>query len=717
MANLRAASRATSDFSKDLVDRADRNRAQLETVGTALTGIGVAALGATGVATKAAVDWEASWVSVQKTVDGTSAQMAVLEDELREMARTLPATHEEIAAVAAAAGQLGIERESIAEFARTMIDLGNTTNLSAEEAATAIARFSNVMGTSHSDVDRLGSALVALGNNSATTEADIMQMASRMAGAGNLIGATEADVLAMAAALSSVGIEAEAGGGSMSRVMQQIYTAVSKGGDAVEGFARVAGMSADEFATAFRDDPVRAINEFVLGLNDVESSGGNVVGVLNDIGIRSSEDMRTVLGLKGATDLLSESLGMSADAWEENSALADEAQQVYDTTRSTIMQALGSIMDAAISVGEVIAPAVEVAADAVGGLADAFGSLPGWVQGVIGVIGGLVGAMSLFGGAALLLLPRIADTRRAMRDLNLTGARLRGGMSRTGSAVARVGDMMRTHWKAGLVGVGLVVDQIIRSLNDLNPQIDAFATGIERWVSSGEIAGEMSRILGGDLEQLASGINKVNAPGFSKFVNAVIEGVPVVGGFIQDLDNSFSKGVERAEAFDSAMASLVRSGNTDIAAEAIRKLAEDTGLSIEEIHDALPEYSGAVEVAASETEKLGGAGEGAADGIDSVGDAAGTAEQEVSDLVDSLSDLNREFFDARAAARDYEQALDDANKTIAENGRTLDITTEAGRENEAALDRLAQAAVDAAEATLKEAQENGNLSEVLPIVS
>src|SRR5690554_897874 len=386
MASLKTASRETARFSDRLMSRAESAGAAFTTVGSSLTRFGMATAGALALSAKAAIDWESAWVGVQKTVDGSASEMAALEGELREMAKTLPIAHEEIAGVAAAAGQLGVKREDIADFTRTMIDLGQSTNLAAEEAATAIARFSNIMGTAHDDVDRVGSALVALGNNSATTEAEIMSMASRMAGAGALIGATESDVLAMAAALSSIGIEAEAGGGSMSRIMQQIYSAVQQGGKAVEGFARIAGTSASQFAEAFRRDPVSAINQFVQGLNRVEASGGNVVATLNEVGIRSSEDMRTVLGLKGATDLLSESLDLSARAWQENSALTEEAEQRYATAASKIQIAWNTIKDAAISVGEAIAPVVSFVAETIGSLVEGFNSLPGPVKTAVAVI-------------------------------------------------------------------------------------------------------------------------------------------------------------------------------------------------------------------------------------------------------------------------------------------------------------------------------------------
>jgi Phage-related minor tail protein. len=72
--------------------------------------------------------------------------------------------------VAEAAGQLGVRTEDIAQFTRTMIALGETTNLTADQAATSLAQLMNVMGTAPENVERLASALVDLGNNSATTD-------------------------------------------------------------------------------------------------------------------------------------------------------------------------------------------------------------------------------------------------------------------------------------------------------------------------------------------------------------------------------------------------------------------------------------------------------------------------------------------------------------------------------------------------------------------
>ncbi|TKG58901.1 phage tail tape measure protein [Prauserella endophytica] len=644
---------------QEIVNRHKKQLAAMNDVGQTVAGIGVGILAASGAAVKAAIDWESAWTGVTKTVEGTPEQMAALEGSLRDLAKTLPASHQEIAAVAEAAGQLGIKRDAIAGFTKTMIDLGNTTNLTAEEAATSIAQIANIMGTSQKDVDRFGSALVALGNDGASTEAEILEMTKRLAGAGQLIGASETDVLALANAMASIGISAEAGGGSMSRVMQKIYVAVQEGEGAVSGFAKVAGMSASQFSEAFRKDPVAAINAFIVGLNNVEKQGGNVVGVLQQLGIRSSEDLRTVLGLKGATDLLSESLKTGSEAWKTNSALTDEANKRYETAAAQIEMAWNKIKDAAITVGGAIAPVIAGVADSVGALVDWFSKLPAPVQQAVGVLGSLVGIASLIGGGMLLLIPRLVETKNALADL---GFSMEGVGRRTGRFVSAMS-------KAGAAASALAFAAAgMEALfgREMGYDMEAMTLGLERWAKQNQVSGEAARFLGENARDLAADLEQVSS--WSNFLAGPAQDIMGFFSFGQ-YEGSIDASATRIAKLGDALGQLVKDGKPKVAADAferIAKMANEAGISTDELRGMMPGYSAAVEVAGAKTkeagDKIGQAGAQAQQtnpALESLARHFGLAGDEAEKAAqDMLEEWGQAFAEFAPLVGAYEQALE-----------------------------------------------------------
>lgn len=345
-----------NDASKRLTALGQTATTTGKTLTTGLT-LPLTAIG--GAAVNSAIQFESAFAGVRKTVDGTEEDFAKLEQGIQDMAKTMPQSASDIAGVAEAAGQLGIQTDSILDFTKTMIMLGDATNLSSEEAATQLARFANIVQMSQDNFDRLGSSVVALGNNLATTEAEIVAMGMRLAGAGNQIGLTEAQIMSFAGALSSVGIEAEAGGTAFSQVMIELQSAVENGGETLEDFANVANMTSEQFAKAFKEDAAGAIVAFISGLNDTERLGKSTLGVIESLGMTEIRLRDTLLRAAGAGDLLSQSLEIGTTAWEENNALANEAEQRYATMASRLAMLKNRLNDVAMQVGEILMPYFE----------------------------------------------------------------------------------------------------------------------------------------------------------------------------------------------------------------------------------------------------------------------------------------------------------------------------------------------------------------------
>lgn len=398
--------------------RAQYQSEAMSRAGTALLGVGAATLAGAGLSVRAAMKWESAWTGVTKTVDGTATQMGRLEGELRGLATTLPVSHEEIASVAEAAGQLGVKVNDVAAFTKTMIDLGQTTNLSADQAATSIARIYNIMGQKNSEAYRFGNVLVALGNNFATTESEITEFTLRMAASGRQAGLTTADVAAYGAALSSVGVEAEAGGTAMSKVFTDVADAVRSGQGSLETYSKLAGVSAEEFRKMFSQDSATAIAKVVGGFGDLSKAGKDTSSIFKELKLNDSRLKRSILSMGQAVDTtLLPALKQANKEWKNGSALVEEANKRYNTDEAKMSRAFNKIKDAAIDMGAGLAPIVAKVTDGIGSMVHWFTALSGPVQTTAVAFAGLLGTGALVTGTFLKLLPQITATITALEDL------------------------------------------------------------------------------------------------------------------------------------------------------------------------------------------------------------------------------------------------------------------------------------------------------------
>lgn len=327
---------------------------------------------ALGVASgKAAMDYETAFTGVRKTIDGTEEQFVALNKGLRNMSETTPVAAKDLANLAAVGGQLGVGIENIEKFTKVIADMNVATNLTGEEGAATLAQFMNVMGENIDNVDRAGSSIVDLGNHSATTERDIAEMAQRMGSFARSVGIDTPQVLGYAAALASMGVEAQAGGSAIGRTWLSIQEAVSGGGESLEAFAKYAGVSEADFKKQWSTDPSGAFNSLIKGL----SATKDLTKALGDLGIDNIQDKQAVMALTNGYDLMTDCLNRSSKAYEENTALTNEANAAYNTTANKLKMAMNAVTNAGIEWGNVLLPEVQKGAEWIGKAGEALGNM------------------------------------------------------------------------------------------------------------------------------------------------------------------------------------------------------------------------------------------------------------------------------------------------------------------------------------------------------
>ena len=684
-AAMAKATASTQVFGETAAKNAKKNKASFTQLGMAGLAFGGALAFGLGAAANAAIDFESSFAGVRKTVEGTEPQLQAISDGLREMALEIPVNVNELNRIAEAAGQLGISRSGILSFTETIAKLGVTTNIVGEDAAASLARIANIMGTSEKDFERLGSTIVELGNKGASTEAEIVEMALRIAGAGKTIGLSEADVLAFGNALSSVGVRAEAGGSAISKVFIDIASAVADGGEKLDLFAEVAGVSSEKFAKAFEKDAAGAMLTFIDGLGAIDKAGGNVFGVLDKLSLSEIRTRDALLRAASAGDLFRQSVEDGSDAWRENTALQEEAQKRFDTTASKIQLAKNEINDAAISFGAILLPAIAAVMGTLGEFAHMIGDLPGPLKTVAVILTAAAAALGILGGAALILVPRIAATQLAMKQLT--------GSTKLFQGTAVLAAKAFNPWSIGITAVTVGLGFMIAAHAKAKQRVDDLTASIE--ADSGALGENTRELVANRLEEEGA---LEAAQRFGLELDTVVDAA---------LGNADAIGTVY-DAIAEPQRNLITS--SDRVKASVIGVTQETKLAME----AAARKEVAVEGEASADETAAGA----AGKHDEALAALGDTEEEVASLTDQLTDafelLAGVQLTAREAAINYQQSLTDTFKELKSGTKTLDIHTQAGRDNASAILDSVHAAIDHGAAV---AEESGSLEKGIRVTS
>ena len=503
----------------------------ITSVGTQMFAIGGAALAGFGVAVNAAISFESAFAGVIKTVDATDEQLAIIRDTIRDMATDatnpvagLENAHIVLAQIMEAAGQMGVGTDNLVDFTQVMGELGLSTNITAVNAATLTAQFANITGMSFDNVRNFGSAIVALGNSSATTEDAILSMAGRLASAGSLLGMSEADILAFSAALSSAGISAELGGSNFSRLMMELNTVVTNGGAGLARLAEISQTSADEFATAWRNDPTAALQLFLaeMGNLPLEYQTAN----LDAFGMSGTEMARVVLALSGNTELLTQSLNTANTAWTENTALGNEANTRLQTTEAQMNVVKNQMRDVAITIGEALLPAFNNILTAIMPIITSFGEWAAENPETIQTVATLAIAVTALGAVLIPLGMLITAVGTAMSAAGVIAGVLATGigllLSPIGLVVAAVG-ALALAFATDFLGIRTTVENVINNhikpaLEDLMLTIGGVMEQLGLLSESGGVVGvgvsgaqNMSNIMTAALNQINAALGQASS--------------------------------------------------------------------------------------------------------------------------------------------------------------------------------------------------------------
>ena len=340
-----------------------------------------------------------------KDLDSMKANLATLSNQLGLSETDVT----NIASSVAAYGVTGVKEISKVTKVASQMQVA-FEDVNAEDAAASLAKFGNITGLTMNDVDKLGSCIAGLENNSAALAPEIMEVNNRIGGMCSSVKMTAPEISAWSTAMISGGMSAELAGSNFTKFQGVLSSACSQGGEAVQGFADVAGMSADEFIQLYSTDATAATEAFLNGLNKIEDGGGSVVSVLDDLNLGGTEQVRMMQVLMAAADDtgdgysdLDKYMSIANDEFDRGKALQEEFETQSDTLAFALQSLKAELTDTGKAIGEALSPAVKDVAkkftDWLGKVQQFAQEHPKVVQGIAGIV---AGAMA-FGGVALVV--------------------------------------------------------------------------------------------------------------------------------------------------------------------------------------------------------------------------------------------------------------------------------------------------------------------------
>lgn len=606
-----------------------------------------AAVVASGVGVVSAfASQESAFTNVERTADGA---LGNIRQSLQDLSTQIPLSFNELAEIATLGNQLGIGADQLEDFTTTVAQFSAVTGISAEQSALAFGKLGNLLGVSARDYDRLASSIALVGRTTAATEAQIVSVASEIAPAAAAAGFTADQVIGLSGALASLKVPPERSRSTILQFFETLNTAAAEGGDKLENFARVVGVTAGELNSMISNGQGKDILTRFIG-NVSSSDTIEITQALEALGLAGLRTNPTIRALAGNTQLLNQSLQDGRTGYVENIELQRQMAFILDDLSTKWSTFLNAAMNAAAAIGTAVGPTFGIFLDVlknvliglaefaqtdfgqglfrlisvIGAAVAAYGVLRGGIAlataslQAFSLISGALGGAGILAGLRGLATAFTTVTATAGTAAAVTGHVIPGAFGASTVASSRLASALRIAGGAFLVlGRATIILGLLQAATSL-----VF-----------DFAGSMQFVAG-----VAEGFVREVGFAFAKFLN-----------FVADVADSLS-GLSPELSRFAASARLASVGiNLSAAAGTLTKDFSNWANSLKSASDGMDELGESADIPYNDY--AGGVSDlaGATDGL---GDSAKNAAREVRTLVDYSNDLQSVFsrsFDIRFA--------------------------------------------------------------------
>lgn len=459
---------------------------------------------------KLAIDFESSMADAAKTMDGMrdasgklTPKYYEMQNVIKSMGRELPLTHEEIARLFAAGGQLGMsDVGELKQFSTMSAQMAVAFGMSSEEAAESIGTFRTALKMSLTDVGSVLDLMNKYANTSSAKEKDIAETLSRIGSLGNVAGVSAKPMTALAATLAAVGTAPDVAATGI----QNMLLAMTKGTAATKGQKEaLAKLDIDAVKLAKdmqRDGPaaIVAVLKKIKQLKRYEQ-----LSVVNEL--FGTESIKAITPFVDKLDLAIKNLELSGNTAAYAGSMQEEFANRSDTTANKLRLASNQVRELGITIGshmlKPIGSLIDMSLPLLGSFNDWAAANPTVVTSLMGVVGGLA-ALKI---GMLTARLAVSGVRSAFLTISPALQLARGGMGLLGRGARRAAGLFSISWGQAFASARAGIGRLRTRLTTLGASITATAGRLRRLGVSGLLAGTRAMVAGGMARASRAGWN------------------------------------------------------------------------------------------------------------------------------------------------------------------------------------------------------------------
>lgn len=355
------------------IGQAQQTGAQVQSVGFAAVGAGLALGAPIVVASQEAITLEGRLVDVRKVLDNIDdAGMARLKSGLIDMSEQIPLAVEGLGEIAAEGARAGVVADDLLPFTRNAAKMAASFDIAAGEAGSMMSQWQKGLDLTIPQTVELGDKINALTNKFGGSAPAVAEMVTLVGPLGKVAGVASGEMAAMSQLMNAIGVDSRVGATGIKNFMLTLSAGEGASQKQAAAFKQL-GFDAVEMSQRMQVDARGAITDVMDAIAALPKAQQS--GLLTNLFGR--ESVAAIAPMLSSLDKLKSNFSLVGDNQSYAGSMSEEFQVAMSKTENQLTTAKNAIGGVGLELGGQLIPVIQMGA---GWIKTIGSSVAGWMR-------------------------------------------------------------------------------------------------------------------------------------------------------------------------------------------------------------------------------------------------------------------------------------------------------------------------------------------------